>query len=401
MLDYTLKILLISFYFPPDLSAGSFRAKALIDALRERGPAHLEIDVITTLPNRYSSLISSAPSLETIDGVTITRLAIPSHKSGMTDQAKSFISFAKQVGAVVGNRKWDVVVGTSSRLMTAALSAAIAKKANAALYLDIRDLFTDTIGDLLSKSPLKLAIPVMRLIEWLVFRSASRINIVSGGFLPHMRKIVPSHDYRIFTNGIDDEFLSGFDAKPEREIDKSSIVLYAGNIGDGQGLHNIIPAAAGMLESQAHFQLIGDGGRRKQLETELYANAVINVEVRDPVPRNLLSQYYKDADILFLHLNAQNAFLKVLPSKLFEYAATGKPLLAGVAGHAADFITNEIPGAEVFAPCDAAGLVRAFERLRSGPTHYDRKEFCKKYARRAIMARMADDILDLAHSVKK
>jgi len=32
-----------------------------------------------------------------------------------------------------------------------------------------------------------------------------------------------------------------------------------------------------------------------------------------------------DADVLFLHLNAYKAFEKVLPSKIFEYAATGRP----------------------------------------------------------------------------
>ena len=396
-----MKILLISFYFPPDLSAGSFRAKALIGALRERGPADLEIDVITTSPNRYSSLIGIASSQETADGVTITRLAIPAHKSGMVDQARSFISFAKQVRTFVSDRHWDVVIGTSSRLMTAALSAAIAKKTKAALYLDIRDLFTDTMGDLLSASPLRLVLPAVRVIERRVFRSASRINIVSGGFLPHMRKIAPGHDYRVFTNGIDDEFLTGFDPKPERKNGQVSVLFYAGNMGEGQGLHNIVPAAAAMLGRQADFLLIGDGGRRKQLENELHLKVVTNVEVRDPVPREAVSQYYKDADILFLHLNDQNAFLKVLPSKLFEYAATGKPMLTGVAGHAAEFIKNEIPGAEVFAPCDAGGMIRAFERLKAGPTYYDRSEFCKKYARRAIMARMADDILDLARSDAK
>ena len=46
--------------------------------------------------------------------------------------------------------------------------------------------------------------------------------------------------------------------------------------------------------------------------------------------------------ILFIHLNAYPAFEKVLPSKIFEYAATGKPILAGVSGYSADFIRNNL-----------------------------------------------------------
>ena len=65
--------------------------------------------------------------------------------------------------------------------------------------------------------------------------------------------------------------------------------------------------------------------------------------------------------MLFLHLGAHAAFEKVLPSKLFEYAALGKPVLAGVAGFAARFVREEISNAAVFPPCDVAGAVRAFD----------------------------------------
>ncbi len=392
-----MRILLISFYFPPDLSAGSFRAKALIDALRDRGPPDLQLDIITTSPNRYSSLIGNAHKEEIFGNVRIMRLSIPPHKSGMFDQARSFMSFARQVLSETRHKKWDIVIGTSSRLMTSALSAAVADRSKAALYLDIRDLFTDTMGDILVNSPLKLLLPVFQFIERAVFRRAARINVVSGGFLPHIKEIAPSHEYRVFTNGIDDEFLMSRPASTAQSDSRNTVVLYAGNIGDGQGLHNVIPSAAVSLGEAVHFSLIGDGGRRKQLEARLNSEQVTNVEIQNPVPRDLLSKHYDAATILFLHLNDQDAFKKVLPSKLFEYAATGKPILAGVAGYAAEFIKEEVPGAIVFAPCDAEGLVLAFRRLKDGPKHFERGKFREKYGRKAIMNRMADDILSLAN----
>ncbi len=48
-----MKILVLSFYFRPDLSAGSFRTTAFVDALREKMPIHGQIDVLTTLPSHY------------------------------------------------------------------------------------------------------------------------------------------------------------------------------------------------------------------------------------------------------------------------------------------------------------------------------------------------------------
>jgi glycosyltransferase involved in cell wall biosynthesis len=103
---------------------------------------------------------------------------------------------------------------------------------------------------------------------------------------------------------------------------------------------------------------------------------------------------YHDADVLLLHLGPQAAFEKVLPSKLFEYAALGKPVLAGVAGYPARFIREQIDNAAVFPPCDAAAAVQAFESLRLADC--PRPAFVAKYGRAQIAAAMADDVLAVA-----
>ena len=125
------------------------------------------------------------------------------------------------------------------------------------------------------------------------------------------------------------------------------LILYIGNIGDGQGLHKIIPKAANELKD-IQFRLIGDGGARNLLINNHLFKLQNNIEVLNPVLRNELINEYQNADILFLHLNDYKAFHKVLPSKIFEYAATGKPILAGVSGYAAEFLGNQVKGVEVF-----------------------------------------------------
>ena len=47
-----MKILFLSFYFPPDLCAGSFRAQSLIEGLKKQDKI-TEIEILTTIPNRY------------------------------------------------------------------------------------------------------------------------------------------------------------------------------------------------------------------------------------------------------------------------------------------------------------------------------------------------------------
>jgi hypothetical protein len=391
-----LRILVLSFYFRPDLSAGSFRASSLVDSLLAILPDGASIDVITTAPNRYSTFTSDAPASETSNRLKVTRISLPAHRSGLWGQSRAFLHFARYAARYAAGVPYDVVFATSSRLMTAALGAWIARRTRTRLYLDIRDIFVDTIGDVFPNLAGVLKPPLSVLERW-TMRRADRINLVSRGFEDYFRSRYADRSYRWFSNGIDDEFLrSDWSRKESANPRESMLVVYAGNIGDGQGLHVILPELGLRLAGRVRFRVIGDGGRRKLLADRLRHLGVQNVEIVPPMPRPALIEAYLDADVLFLHLNAYQAFEKVLPSKIFEYAATSKPIWAGVAGFAARFIAAEVPNAAVFAPCNVS---EAIERL-DGLILQDvpRNDFVKRYARRGIAGAMAEDILKLARA---
>jgi glycosyltransferase involved in cell wall biosynthesis len=388
-----MRLLFITFYFPPDLSAGSFRATALVDALLERAPRDTQIDVVTTAPNRYRTFAHQASEVERRPGVEIRRVALPAHRSDMLGQARAFATFARAVRRHTAGTRYDLVLATSSRLMTAALAASVARRIDARLYLDLRDIFADTIGDLL---PQPMGWPARALfdrVERWTIGQASHVNLVSRGFETYFRDRYPSQDFSFVTNGIDEEFVRAAPTVPAPDRASGiAHIVYAGNIGEGQALHRILPGFAQRLRGRAHFPVIGDGGRRSVLETAI--SGLDNVELRSPMPRAQLLEVYRSADVLFLHLGAVPAFEKVLPSKLFEYAALGKPVLAGVAGYAADFIRSEIDNAGVFEPTDAEGAVRAFDalHLHTAP----RPRFLAKFARSALSRELADDVLRVA-----
>ncbi|MDB5526961.1 MAG: hypothetical protein JWR51_64 [Devosia sp.] len=384
-----MKLLILSLYYAPDLSAGSFRTTALVAALRQACP-DLEVTVVTTLPNRYKSFSRQAPALEQDERLTVHRVQLPSHQSGMRDQARSFLTFARAARRLTAGQHYDLVYATSSRLMTAALGAHLSRHLKTPLYLDLRDIFVDTIKDLLPRwAP--IAEPVFGLAErWTVQRARS-VNLVSAGFKPYFEPRYPGRRFTYFTNGVDDEFVSLPVPSVAPASGRPLSVLYAGNIGEGQGLHAILPELAASMSGVVQFRVLGDGGRRAALENALSNAGVTNVEILPPVAREQLIAEYQAADILFLHLNDHAAFHKVLPSKLFEYAATGKPIWAGIAGYSAQFAASEIDNVALFAPCDAPAARGAFAGLRIEPT--DRSGFVDKFARSTIMKAMASDIL--------
>ena len=144
-----MKILYLTYYFRPDLCAGSFRNSSLFEAVLDQIGEGDFVHVITTVPNRYGSYSVEGLKEETGKNYRIDRLTVPMHASGMAEQAKAFTSYYKGVMNLIKSEKYDMVFASSSRLFTAFLGKRCAVKNHCPLYLDIRDIFVDTMKDIL------------------------------------------------------------------------------------------------------------------------------------------------------------------------------------------------------------------------------------------------------------
>lgn len=398
-----MRILVLSVYYEPELSAGSFRTTALVRDLARQLPAGAQVEVITSLPNRFSSYRVDVPAHEQQGRVTVRRIALPEHNAGMLGESFAFLAFARQALRLVRHEEYALVYASSAKLMTAVLGSWIARRKHALLYLDIRDIFVDNVKEMLPRMVRLMFTPLASQLERFALRRATKVNLVSAGFASYFRRRYPTQDFSFFTNGIDEEFIGSGCAMPASHQDDRAAddagparvltVVYAGNMGGGQGLHLVVPELARRLLGRVRFRLIGDGGGRRALEARLAAEGVDNVDVLPPMNRKGLIEEYRAADVLFLHLNDHDAFRKVLPSKIFEYAATGKPIWAGVAGYAADFLREHVDNVAVFPPCDALSATDAFLKLDLACR--PRTEFVNRFSRQSISSAMAADIISV------
>jgi glycosyltransferase involved in cell wall biosynthesis len=390
------KILYLSFLFEPDLSACSFRNSSLSKELSTQlNKDEYQIDLYTSMPNRYNSFVMVAPVFEKHGNLIINRIKIPQHNSGFLDQILSYRKYFFKVLNATRHNQYDLVFVSSGRLFSTYLGYLIAKRNNSKLYLDIRDIFVDTICDVVKSGLIKLfLVPILKNIEDKVFNYATHINLISGGFAEYFKKYKrPNYSY--FTNGIDDEFVNIFlenKVHNNKSLSDKHKIIYAGNFGEGQGLHKIIPQAASLLSDKYEFILYGDGGAKSLLMQEIDRLNITNVKVKTPITRNELLSEYLNADILFVHLNDYDAFKKVLPSKLFELAVFNKPIIAGVSGYAKEFIQNEILGSFVFFPCDVNQMVKAVESLNL-LENINRSNFVLKFKRSLINEQMSKSIV--------
>ncbi len=388
-----MKILFLTYYFEPDLCAGSFRNSSLFKEVIKKMKPEDSIEVVTTHPNRYDSYKVSAKSKDFFNNTAvINRIELPNHRNGFLGQIKAFKLFYKNAFFITKNKDYDLVYASSSRLFTAFLGAKIAKKKQAKLYLDIRDIFKETISDLYDNKLFKFVlVKFVGVVESYTFKKANHINLVSEGFKSYFNKY-KSCSFSFYTNGIDDVFINS-DEKNTYKPNGIKKILYAGNIGQSQGLSNILSNTAKELEGKYEFIVIGDGGDKEKLESTILDKRINNIKIINPIKRGLLIEEYYKADFLFLHLNFHKAFERVLPSKLFEYGAFDKPIIAGVSGYAASFLNKNMSNLILFKPGDYKTLILKLKLYEY--KNEKREEFIVKFSRSNINEKMAVSILDL------
>ena len=397
-----MKIVFFTFYYPPDLCAGSFRAVALAKALSSKMEDGDELHIITTHPNRYLSHRLEANDIEVDGRLKIYRIEVPSHRSVMFKQAITFGVYAVAAYRRCRSINPDFLIGTTSRLMTGVLTGISAFRLRKRYFIDLRDIFSETICDLFSRKSRLLGALFKRiflLIERRLFKSAAGINVVSEGFPNYFEaEGIDTSCWLFFPNGVDQEFVGFSSEKGDRSIGYKT-VLYAGNIGSGQGLESVVPSLAKKLGKDFRFVIVGDGGTSGKLKEAIESEEINNVELVPPVSRKELLDYYRKTDILFLHLNDLPAFRRVLPSKIFEYVALGKPIVAGLSGYSASFLREKAPYANIFAPGDFDGAYDAV--MKSSERTLTREivvQFVNYYSRESIMDKMAEHIMRLIMS---
>jgi len=392
-----LKIVFFTFYYPPDLCAGSFRAIALAQALSKRMKNDDELHIITTHPNRYENHRVKASDIEVHGNITIHRISVPSHKSGMFSQARTFVTYALASYKLCNKLNPDFLIGTTSRLMTGVLTGLSARKLGCKYFIDLRDIFSETISDIFSQKNKLLGFiskKTFSLLERWLFNKAIGVNVVSEGFPEYFQNMgINTSNWSFFPNGVDKIFtnLPFMENKRSKEI---TTVLYIGNIGTGQGLENILPATAKCMGNKYQFLVIGGGGASSKLINTIKNNNVDNIEILAPIKREKLIKYYEDADILFVHLNDIPAFQRVLPSKIFEYAALRKPIVAGLSGYSAKFILDNVPYATIFNSGDVDGCVEAIKKAKTLEIKDKNIDiFIEKFSLEKIMDKMTTHIL--------
>ena len=384
-----IKILYLTFHFAPELGPAATRNTAIVKSLEKRGTVS-QIDVFTTTPNRWGMKISAIDDTDCSEKIKIFRHKTTFFWHNTLFQSFEFLLYANFVRKKIKNNNYNLVFASSSKMGTAVLGAMISQNKRVPFYLDVRDIFILSIEAYLKSRlfyPLKI---ILKKIYFYAISKANRINCVSPGFVKIMSQINAEAEISVIHHGI--KQIHKDNGTPIKLETEKKYILYSGNIGLGQGLTSVVRRLAEILPSEFKLCIYGDGSEKNNIAQ--LTEKLDNVELHAPIHLHDLQSKYNDAELLILSLNPSSVFSSSIPSKLFDYLATDKPIFAFCSGATKKFVEqHKIPGVFFVDDFDQNNLLVAFRQCIG--IRYDRGIFSELWDHSKQISKMTDDILTL------
>jgi glycosyltransferase involved in cell wall biosynthesis len=159
------------------------------------------------------------------------------------------------------------------------------------------------------------------------------------------------------------------------------------------GLEVVIEAAK-FLQSQGRtdicFCLVGDGSSRRRLEDEARAAGLDRLVVfTGRQPKEEIPFILASSGACLVHLKKCDLFETVIPSKIFETMAMGRPIIMGVPGPARDIVLQSGAGLAM-EPESVQSLIDTVVTLADNPSLASRMG---RTARQRVLAEFNRDVL--------
>ncbi len=264
-----------------------------------------------------------------------TPLYVPEKPSGLKRVVHLASFMVGSIPTMLRHIWWrpEVIWTVEPTFFGAPLALLVAAATGARSWLHVQDYEVDAAFDL-GLLPAQGPVHALALaLERTFTRGFDKISSISPMMVARAaEKGVPADRITLFPNWVDVDAI-----QPEAEAASNAfreelglagktVLLYAGNMGNKQGLEALAPLAAAFAgDGSVHFVFCGDGAFRPTLEDLVKGRANVTLLPLQPLER--LGSLLNVADIHLLPQRAGAADL-VMPSKLTGMLSSGRPVLA-------------------------------------------------------------------------
>lgn len=354
-----------------------------------------EVEVITALPYYPEWSVHRAYNRfrwvrENIEGATVNRvpLYVPRNVTALKRILHEFSFLAGSLPywfRALLRKKTDVVISIAPAFHLGLMGVLYSRMTGVPLVYHVQDLQIDMareLGMIRNESFLK----VLEKTEQYILRHATLVSTISPGMLGKIiGKGVPAQKTLLFKNWTDTGHIRPLPVEASLRAEwgiglHDKVVLYAGNLGEKQGLENILAVADRLRHrSDVWFVMVGSGGSKQKL-MQLAADRNLRQVLFYPLqPAEKLPALLAAAD-LHLVIQKKEAADLVLPSKLTGIlAAGGCAVVTALPGTSLyELMTDNALGL-VVAPESVEALQAGIEQGLVGPLQHYRHN-ARRYA---------------------
>ena len=365
-----MRILLYSLNYAPEPTGIGLYSGGLARSLAELGH---EVRVVCAVPHfpQWKVFEGFRRGWQTTHehGVEVIRcpIYVPANPSGARRVIHYFTFLASSVFPMVGSAfsfKPELVFCVAPSLIAAPAGLMAARLSGATAQIHIQDFEVEAA---FATEHLSGKGPAARLARWFertVLRAFDRVSTISPEMVRKLleKGVSPGQSFEL-RNWAEIDHIRPQPTSIFRKrwnIRTPHVALYSGSIAQKQGIESIIDAARALAHrDDLTFVICGNGPRRKTLEA--LAAGLPNIQLHDLQPMEELGELLNLATVHLLPQRKDAADL-VLPSKMANMLASGRPIVAGV--EAGTGIAREIEGCGLICePENGAAMAVAIESL--------------------------------------
>lgn len=328
-------------YYP--LARQTYFAKYLMAMGHE-----VTIFAASTVHNSDKNLITDKAKWreETVDGVHYVYIKCKDYQGSGLKRVYNICEFAWKLPRVCKKfPKPDAIVATSMPPTSCAMGIRLARKYKCRGIAEIADLWPESIVAYGIAGPRNPAVVILRRLEKWIYKKADAIVFTMEGAYDYIleqgwEKAIPRSKVFHINNGVN---LEDFEVQcVESRLEDPDLleegifkVVYAGSIRRANGLSELVACAQLLQEHKdIRFLVYGAGDDLEPLRQQVAEKGLTNILFKGPVPKKNVPFVLAQSSVNLLNYNIQTAHVYKYGSsqnKLFEYMASGKPILSNIA----------------------------------------------------------------------
>lgn len=361
-----MNIWIVNHYAIPPSMGGLVRHYYFSKYLQKKGH-NVKIFTSSKIHNTSINMITdqSLYKEEYVDGIKYTFVRSKDYKGNGLDRIVNMIDLPFKIWSAMKlfykKDKPDVIYASSPDLFVAAFALVFGKKYKIPVVVEIRDLWPESIVEYKKMSRKNPIIQILYQLEKWIYKKADRLVFTMPKGKQYVMdqkwdKTVKPQKIHHINNGVDlEEFHFNLQQNEIQDVDlndkETKKVVYVGSIRMANNLIELIKAAKILKERKRDdikILIYGDGTEKDELQ-KLSENQRLNVVFKGKIEKKYIPYILSKADVNVINVKNTNLTKYGCSwNKLFEYIASGKPILCNFPQEDDIITTQHLGISEIF-----------------------------------------------------